>query len=132
MESKEGAEAVSEIYRERIIDHYKNPRNSGSLKSPDIVAKDVNPGCGDEFEIHIKLDKQKIKDIKFSGIGCVISTASASMLTEFVKGKTLDDVAKMEKDDVVKLLGIELSPARLKCALLPLMIIREGVKNYKK
>ena len=80
------------IYQENILDHYKNPRNFGKLKNPDIVAKDANTLCGDEIEIQIKLKDGKIEDIRFSGPGCAISRASGSMLTEYVKGKSVDEV----------------------------------------
>jgi len=122
---------MSEIYKEKIIDAYKNPKNFGRLEDADIIIKDVNPGCGDEFEMYIKMSNKKLKDIRFSGKGCVISTASASFLTEFVKNKKISEIEGLEKEDVIKLLGIELNPVRVKCALLPLMIIKAGIKKYK-
>jgi nitrogen fixation NifU-like protein len=119
------------IYKEKIIDAYKNPKNFGSLEDADVAIEDFNPGCGDKFKIYIKFDGENLKDIKFTGIGCVISTASASILTEFVKNKNINEIEKLETKDIIKLLGVELNPARIKCALLPLMIIKAGIKNYK-
>jgi nitrogen fixation NifU-like protein len=122
---------MSEIYKEKIIEAYKNPKNFGRMENADVIVEDYNPGCGDQFKIYIKLDGENVKDIKFEGRGCVISTASASMLTEFVKSRNVKDIEKLGIDDVLKILGIELNPIRIKCALLPLMIIKAGIKNYK-
>ena len=119
------------IYKDKIVDHYKNPRNFGSLKNASSSVKENNPSCGDEIEIQMIIEDNKIKDIKFQGIGCVISVASTSMLTSFIKGKNLEDVQKLTKDDVIGLLGIHLSPVRLKCALLPLNIIRSCLNDLK-
>ncbi len=123
---------MSDIYKEKIIDHYKNPRNFGSLKNADVISKDVNTGCGDELEIQIKLDVDKIKEVKFNGIGCVISISSASMLTEFIKDKKISEIESLDREDILKILGINLSPVRLKCAMLPLSIIKNGIKNVPK
>ena len=119
------------IYKDKIVDHYKNPHNFGSLKNASSSVKENNPSCGDEIEIQMIIEDNKIKDIKFQGIGCVISVASTSMLTSFIKGKNLEDVQKLTKDDVIGLLGIHLSPVRLKCALLPLNIIRSCLNDLK-
>lgn len=117
---------MSNLYREEILDHYKNPRNFGALKDPDKVGKGVNSFCGDEIEIQIKLDENSlIEDVKFSGQGCAVSTASASMLTEKIKGQSLAEVKKISKEDVIEMLGIDLSPTRLKCALLPLNALQQ-------
>jgi len=124
-----------EIYKEKILEHYRKPRNFGIMENADLYAKDVNPGCGDEFEVYIKLDDKdnnKIKEIKFNGKGCVISTASASILSEFVKNKTIEEVEKLDREDVLKLLGIDLNPARIKCALLPLIVIKASLKTHPK
>jgi nitrogen fixation NifU-like protein len=123
----------SEIYRELILDYYRNPRNYGKVEPHDISARDSNPLCGDEVEIQIKVtDDKKIGTIKFTGKGCAISQASTSMLTELAKGKPLEWVAtSLGKDDVLKMLGTpELGPARIKCALLPLKVIKTGVYTY--
>ena len=123
----------SDIYRELILDYYRNPRNYGKLEPHDISARDSNPLCGDDVEIQIKVtEDKKIGTIKFTGKGCAISQASSSMLTELAKGKSLEWVVKsLSKDDVLKLLGTpELGPARIKCALLPLKVIKTGVYSY--
>ena len=120
-----------EMYKEHILENYKNPMNFGILDNPTTSFKINNPLCGDEIEIQMIIEDNKIKDIKFQGIGCVISVASTSMLTSFIKGKNLEDVQKLTKDDVIGLLGIHLSPVRLKCALLPLNIIRSCLNDLK-
>ena len=119
-----------DIYTETILDYYRHPRNQGTIKDADIVVRDSNPVCGDVVEIYIKVDEKKIKDIKFSGHGCAISQASTSMLTEMVDGKNLDEVKDMNKDQILQLLGIDLSPVRLKCALLGLKVLKIGVYDY--
>jgi len=119
-----------DIYTETILDYYRHPRNHGTIKDADIVVRDSNPVCGDVVEIYIKVDEKKIKDIKFSGHGCAISQASTSMLTEMVDGKNLNEIKNMNKDQILQLLGIDLSPVRLKCALLGLKVLKIGVYNY--
>lgn len=121
---------VEEMYGDVILEYYRNPANKGRLDNPDISARDSNPICGDVVEINIKLNDNHINEIKFDGKGCVISQASASMLTEFVKGKSLDEIKKINDEDVFKLLGIKLSPVRVKCALLPLNVLGLGVYDY--
>ncbi len=122
----------SEIYRELILDYYRNPRNYGKLEPHDISARDSNPLCGDEIEIQVRVDpNKKIEEIKFTGKGCAISQASASMLTEFAKGKPLDWVRELSKEDIFKLLGThDLGPARVKCALLSMKVLKTGVYTY--
>ena len=122
---------ISDMYTEMILDYYRNPRNKGTLKNPDVTVRDSNPLCGDVIEMQMKVEKGKIKDIKFSGSGCAISTASASMLTEVVKGKSLKEAEQLDKKDVLKLLGIDISAVRLKCALLPLKVLKMAVYSYK-
>jgi nitrogen fixation NifU-like protein len=121
----------ADIYREIILDYYRNPRNYGKIDSPDITISDSNPLCGDEIEIHVKFDGDKVKDVKFTGKGCAISQASASMLTEMIMGKNLEDVKKIGKDDILESLGLpNLGPARIKCALLSLKTLKLGVYGY--
>jgi nitrogen fixation NifU-like protein len=118
---------MEDLYRENILDHYQNPRNYGALDDPDISYEDDNPLCGDVIRIDIKLDEQdRISEVGFSGEGCAISQASASMLTEEILGKTLDEVKQISKDDVLEMLGIQLGPVRLKCALLSLKVLKAG------
>jgi len=122
----------ADIYREIILDYYRNPRNFGKLEKYDIDAHDVNPLCGDEIEVQVRVgDGQKIEEIKFTGKGCAISQASASMLTELAKGKQLDWVKQVSKEDVFKMLGSpDLGPSRVKCALLGMKVLKTGVYGY--
>jgi len=123
---------MSDIYKENILDHYKNPRNSGSLDNPDIQAKDSNPLCGDVIEIQISIDGDKrVADVKFTARGCAISQASASMLTEMIKGKKLDELERISKEDIIRMLGVDLGPVRIKCGLLSLKVLKLGVYSYK-
>jgi nitrogen fixation NifU-like protein len=120
----------SEIYKDIILDYYRNPRNFGDLPEPDVRAKDSNPLCGDIIEMQLKIKDGKVDDIRFKGKGCAISQASASMLTEVVKGKTLDEIKALGKPDVLELLGIDPGPTRIKCALLGLKVLKLGVYGY--
>jgi nitrogen fixation NifU-like protein len=122
----------ADIYRELILDYYRNPRNFGRLEKFDIDARDTNPLCGDEVEIQIKVGEgQKIEDIRFVGKGCAISQASASMLTELAKGKQLNWVKQVAKEDIFKMLGNpDLGPSRVKCALLGMKVLKTGVYGY--
>jgi nitrogen fixation protein NifU and related proteins len=120
-----------DIYREIILDHYRNPRNKGKLPQADVSTHDSNPLCGDEIDIHLKVEQGKIKDIKFEGRGCAISQASASMLTEMVMDKPLTAVKDLAKDDILENIGLmNLGPARIKCALLSLKVLKMGMINY--
>jgi len=123
----------SDFYRELILDYYRNPRNFGKLDPHDIDAKDLNPLCGDEAEMQIRVspDKAKIEEIRFIGKGCAISQASASMLTEMAKGKPLEWVKGLSRDDILKMLGTsDLGPARIKCAMLSVKVLKTGVYTY--
>ncbi|HLQ62173.1 MAG TPA: SUF system NifU family Fe-S cluster assembly protein [Candidatus Acidoferrales bacterium] len=118
--------ADDQFYREYILDHYKNPRNFGRLEHPDISHEEENPLCGDVVAMEFKLRDGQIADVRFHGRGCAISQASASLLTERLKGISLDDAKKISKDEVLEQLGIDISPARLKCALLSLKVLKTG------
>jgi len=117
------------MYRENIMDHYKNPHNHGTLDDSDIKHTENNPLCGDVITISLKLKEGKVYDIKFVGKGCAISQAAVSMLTDEVKGKNIDEINSMTKEDVVNMLGISIGPVRSKCATLGLVAIQEGLKN---
>ncbi|MEK7327605.1 MAG: Fe-S cluster assembly sulfur transfer protein SufU [Chloroflexota bacterium] len=124
---------MDDMYREVILDHYKNPRNRGQLEPADISYEDDNPLCGDRIRIDIRLDENKrVKEVAFSGQGCAISQASASMLTEEILGKSVDELKQISKEDILELLGIELGPVRLKCALLSLKVLKAGVYGVDK
>jgi len=122
----------ADIYREMILDYYRNPRNFGKLKEYDISAHDTNPLCGDEVDMQIRVGTDsKIEEIRFTGKGCAISQASASMLTELAKGKQLEWVKQLSKEDILKMLGNpELGPSRIKCALLGMKVLKTGVYGY--
>jgi nitrogen fixation NifU-like protein len=116
-----------QMYREQIIDLYENPLNYGTLEEADFDYEEDNPLCGDVIRIFLQLDDDKqIEDVKWSGQGCAISLASASLLTEEIKGKTLDEVKEFSKDELLELLGIQLSMTRVKCALLSLKVLKAG------
>ena len=119
---------MDDFYREEILEHYTHPHNYGTLAESDISHEESNPLCGDQVRFDIKLDGdgQTVKDVRFSGVGCAISKASASMLTDLIQGMTLDEIRTLTKEDVLEELGIDLGPVRLKCALLPLKVVKVG------
>ncbi|MGC1382129.1 MAG: SUF system NifU family Fe-S cluster assembly protein [Candidatus Baltobacteraceae bacterium] len=117
---------MDDFYRDYILDHYRNPRNFGSLERSDVEAEDLNPLCGDQIRIQLKLDDGVVSDVRFLGKGCAISQASASMLTERVKGMNLSDIAKLSKDVVLENVGIGISPTRMKCAMLGLRVLKSA------
>lgn len=118
---------AADLYREVILDHYRNPRNYGSIDPADYSAHEVNPLCGDEIQMDLKLENGVVADVKFHGRGCAVSMASASILTEMVKGQPIEDVKALTKDDLLEEIGIPVSPARLKCALLGLKALKVGI-----
>ncbi|UCF28006.1 MAG: SUF system NifU family Fe-S cluster assembly protein [Chloroflexota bacterium] len=118
---------MDDFYREIIIDRYQNPHHRGELDPHDITFEDSNPLCGDEIRIDVRVNgDNRIEDAKFSGRGCAISQASADLLLEHIQGKSLEEVKSLSKEDVLELLGIELGPVRLKCALLSLKVLKAG------
>lgn len=125
-----------DIYREIILDHYKNPRNFGHLENPDAILEEGNVTCGDRIvmEIHLaqKNSQSRITDIRFSGEGCAISQAAASMLTEKVMGMPVDEAMKLQASDITELLGTELTPSRMKCAVLSLEVLHTLIVSLKK
>ena len=119
---------MDDLYRDLIIDHYKNPQYRGHLDPNDIHFEDDNPLCGDHIEVTLRVDESgKVADGRFDGKGCAISQASADLLIESIIGKPVEEVKKLSKQDVLDLLGIELGPVRLKCALLALKVLKAGV-----
>jgi nitrogen fixation NifU-like protein len=119
---------MDDFYREEILEHYTHPHNYGILEDADITHEEDNPLCGDRirFDIQLEEDGQTVKDVRFSAVGCAISKASASMLTDLLIGQTLDEIKTLTKQDVIDELGIDLGPVRLKCALLPLKVVKIG------
>ena len=122
--------SATEIYQEFILDYWKNPKNFGKIENPTISFKDVNPSCGDVVQIDANIENGKIKDIKFFGSGCAISQAAASMLTEHLKGKNINEVKNLNKENILEMLDIELSAMRIKCALLCLKVFKCGLYLY--
>jgi nitrogen fixation NifU-like protein len=117
---------MDDLYREIIIDHYQHPHNYGTIENADISYEDTNPLCGDKIRIDLKLKDDIVEDVKFTGKGCAISQASASLLTDEIKGKSLEEVRRLDKQTIYDLLGIPLGPTRVKCALLPLKVVKTG------
>lgn len=115
------------IYREIILEHYKNPANKGTLDPADYSYQDVNPLCGDEIRIDVRVADDHVSEIRFSGRGCAVSQASASILTEMVEGKSLDEVKAIGRDELLDEIGIPVSPARMKCAMLGLKVLKAGI-----
>ena len=120
------------FYREFILDHYKNPRNYGTIEQPHAPAEGQNPLCGDEVSIDLTFDgHDKITDVKFSGRGCAISQAATSMLTEHVIGKTAAQAAALDREELLDEIGIPLTPIRLKCAILGLGVLKVALHRAK-
>lgn len=119
-----------EIYKEMILDHYRNPRNFGIPSDMKNVICIDNPSCGDTLSLALSIEKGILTDIRFSGSGCAISLAGASLLTQTLKGKSLEEVTHFSKDAMLSLLGVEIGPARMKCALLALEAFQKGLQKY--
>jgi len=122
----------ADIYREQILDLARNPVNRGTLEPNDASFEDTNPLCGDRVRIDLRIDDGVISDVAFTGRGCAISQASASMLTEMVKGQPVAEAAAITNDEMLEELGVEISPARIKCALLGLHVLRVALDNYQR
>src|SRR5262245_60326744 len=123
---------MDDMYREIILEHYKHPHNAGTLDAPDISHEEHNPLCGDRVRIDLQVADGVITDVRFKGRGCAISQASASLLTDELRGKTLDQARALNRDDMLELIGIPLdkNPVRIKCALLPPKTLKPGVYAY--
>jgi len=122
---------LDSLYREVILDHYKNPRGHGVIDDADAVAEGQNPLCGDEVSIAVAFEGDTIADVKFQGRGCAISQAATSMLMDMVKGRTAQEVATMSRDELLEEVGIPLTPVRLKCALLGLGVLKVALHKGK-
>ena len=125
-------EISREMYRENILYLYKNPRNFGILKDASHEKKEVNPLCGDEITVQIKVEGVRIADVRYTAKGCAISIASASLLTDYIKGKKVQEVLAMNTEDILSLLEIPIGPVRLKCALICLKAIQKALSEGKK
>jgi nitrogen fixation NifU-like protein len=128
-----GDPGLESLYREVILDHYKNPRGHGVIEDADAEAEGQNPLCGDEVSIYVAFgeDGETIDDVKFSGRGCAISQAATSMLMEMAKGRTAEQVATLDKDELLDEIGVPLTPVRLKCAMLGLTTLKVALHKAK-
>ena len=119
---------MDDLYRDEILEHYRRPHNFGTLQHPDVSYEGANPLCGDRLTMMLDLDESgTVTDVAFTGRGCAISQASASMLTDTLRGRSTEELGKLAKEDVLELLGIEISPARLKCALLSIDTLKKAL-----
>jgi nitrogen fixation protein NifU and related proteins len=120
-----------EIYKEIIMDHYKNPRNFGKMEGADFSAEDNNPLCGDHVEMAVRIAEGRVADVKFIGKGCAISMSAASIITELIQGMSVEDLRKFDKEQLLEAMGNpDLGPVRIKCALLPLKTLKLGLYTY--
>ena len=117
------------MYSEIILDYYRNPRNYGEVENPDATGRDVNPSCGDVIEIQLRITDGKVAEAKFNGKGCAISQAAVSMLCESIEGKSLEEIIAMSREDMLSILGVEISGMRSKCALLGFKVAKMAVLN---
>lgn len=118
------------LYSDILLDHFRHPRNYGSLAEPDISNEQFNPLCGDRIRLELKLDQTKVNEVRFKGDACAISTAAASLLTELILGADVEELAGISDARLLSALESDIQPARLQCALLPLQALREGFKNW--
>ena len=120
------------LYSDILLDHFRHPRNYGSVVAPDISNEQFNPLCGDRIRIELKLEQARVKEIRFKGDACAISTAATSLLTELVLGETIEQLANITDARLIAALESDIQPARLQCALLPLQALREGIADYER
>ena len=122
---------MTALYSAILLDHFRRPRNYGSLDAADISNEQFNPLCGDRIRLELKLEQAKVVDVRFKGDACAICTAAASLLTELVLGQDMESLANISDTRLISALESDIKPARLQCALLPLQALREGLQNYK-
>jgi len=119
------------LYSETLLDHFRHPRNYGSLDAPDVSNEQFNPLCGDRIRLELKFEQSRVNEARFKGDGCAISTAAASLLTELILGKDIEELTNFPDAQLISALESNIQPARLQCALLPLLALREGLRDYK-
>jgi nitrogen fixation NifU-like protein len=120
------------MYKEIILEHYREPHNAGTIEGADIRHKELNQSCGDAIEIFVALDGDRVKDVRFEGQGCAISQASVSILTDEIKGRTLAEISALGMADMFRMLGVAVGPTRIKCALLGLKTLQAGIAARRK
>jgi nitrogen fixation NifU-like protein len=120
---------MDDIYRQYILDHFREPHNHGTLEHPTLHASDTNPLCGDRIELDLNVSDDRVSEVRFSGRGCAISQATASMLTERIEGATLEELRALTPADIFEMLGVEVGPARQRCALLSLRVLHQGIQG---
>ena len=120
------------LYSDILLDHFRHPRNYGSVVAPDISNEQFNPLCGDRIRIELKLEQARVKEIRFKGDACAFSTSATSLLTELVLGETIEQLANITDARLIAALESDIQPARLQCALLPLQALREGIADYER
>ncbi len=119
-----------DLYKEEVMDHYEHPRNQGEIDCPDLEGKDSNASCGDMVQYYLKVEKGKIVEVKWKGIGCAITTAAASKLSEYLQDQTLQDMRKMSEEELLKkAIGFEVNPGRMKCLMLPVKVVKKLLSN---
>jgi len=121
---------MNDLYRAHILDHYKHPRNSGVLSTSTIIQEEINPSCGDKTTLSLQIENNTLVDLKHNTTGCALSVAAMSLLSEYVKGKTLSQIKQIKSEDLFLLLGIHPGPVRLKCVLLALSTLQHAVRRY--
>lgn len=122
---------MDQLYREQLMEYYKNPLNRGKIDDPSTEVTKKNPLCGDVISLQLKIEGNKIKDAKFDGAACAVSIASSSLVTDVLKGKSLDEAKKITKEEVLDMLGVELTTSRVKCASLVLEALRGALEGYE-
>jgi nitrogen fixation NifU-like protein len=121
-----------DLYREEFMEIYKNPMNQGKMDNPTIVEHGVNEACGDEMDLFLKIEKGKVTDAKFTAQSCSVGIVSSAILTDEIKGKTIEEVKKISKKDLLELIGVNLTTSRIKCATLPLETLEKTIKEYER